>query len=300
MAADPVALDPVVNSRGEKLALFCWAPAGAPERGTAVIFHGYATNATFPTVRWLAELLLGVGLRCYVADMPGHGQSDGTPGLLPGVAGLVDDGVRVVAHVRSLHPGGQHLFLAGTSMGGAIALNVARRTAVDGAVLLAPMVKQSAANLPHPVVISILRWVSYVVPWPAVISTNASDPSLQYTDPERRAECDRAEQYSGPMRLGTAATLLDTALDLHANLEEVRCPFWVGVGGREVVVDPAGPEDLHRRAQTPAEDKEFKRYPDAQHALLAEAQPLRGEIEADVAAWVRGRLGRPALSQESA
>lgn len=40
-------------------------------------------------------------------------------------------------------------------------------------------------------------------------------------------------------------------------------------------------------------DKELKRYPTAQHGLLAEPKPLRDEIEADVHAWVRGRLAMP-------
>jgi len=95
------------------------------------------------------------------------------------------------------------------------------------------------------------------------------------------------------MRLSTAVTLLDIASELHASLQEIDAPFWDGIGGREVVVDPQGVEDLRTASSTAEADKELKWYPTAQHGLLAEPKPLRDDIEADVHAWVRGRLTMP-------
>mmetsp|Transcript_54241 Transcript_54241/g.155930 ORF Transcript_54241/g.155930 Transcript_54241/m.155930 type:complete len:335 (-) Transcript_54241:80-1084(-) len=280
----------VENRRREQLALYSWGPSGT-ERGIAVLFHGYGSSARFPTCCWLAEALVRIGVRCYGADMVGHGESEGTSGLLPSVQGLAEDGLDVVRHVRALHLNSP-IFLCGTSMGGAIALSVGLLAdfPLGGAVLLSPMVKQNKANLPHPAVIAVLRGLSMVVPSLAVIKSNASQADLQYTDPVRREQCARAPQYEGKMRLGTAATLLGMTEVLEQRFEEITFPFWVAVGGREVVVDPDGPEELFHRAGTEREDKVFKKYPTAQHALLAEPSPLREEIEEDICAWLSGRL----------
>mmetsp|Transcript_13921 Transcript_13921/g.30748 ORF Transcript_13921/g.30748 Transcript_13921/m.30748 type:complete len:321 (-) Transcript_13921:26-988(-) len=286
----PEQLAHIKNRRGETLALYTWAPRGQ-ERGVAVLFHGYATNSRFPTVVWLADVLIRIGLRCYCADMIGHGESEGTPGLLPGGEMLAEDGLDVVEHVRSKHPD-KAIFLCGTSMGGAIAVNVGllARKPIAGAVLLSPMVKQNRANLPSPTVIRVLRVLSSLLPSLAVISSNASQPELQYTDPVRREQCEKAPQYQGKMRLRTAATLLGIAEHIEGRLEDVNFPFFCCVGGKEVVVAADGPKLLFDRASTPREKKEFKLYPPAQHALLAELSPLREEIEGDIGKWVAAAL----------
>ena len=105
---------------------------------------------------------------------------------------------------------------------------------------------------PSAPVVLLLRGLSWVLPWLAVIPTSASNDSIQYTDEERRAECaaDTGSTYHGMIRLSTAVTLLDIASELHARLQEMDAPFWVGIGGREVVVDPQGVRSFGRcRAQ---------------------------------------------------
>eukprot|EP00928_Gymnodinium_smaydae_P046705 TRINITY_DN31129_c0_g1_i1.p1 TRINITY_DN31129_c0_g1~~TRINITY_DN31129_c0_g1_i1.p1 ORF type:complete len:204 (-),score=26.74 TRINITY_DN31129_c0_g1_i1:67-678(-) len=177
---------------------------------------------------------------------------------------------------------------------GAIALDVSRAALVDGMILLAPMIKQSAQNVPAAPVVSVLKALAWVAPSLPAISSNASNSEVQYTDPERRQQCDSDQiAYSGKLRLATAATLLGMATELHGNLEQVSCPFFAAVGGREVVVDPQGVEDLFARASTPESEKVFRRYADAQHGLLAEPLPLRSQIEADIRDWVQSRLRLP-------
>jgi len=77
-------------------------------------------------------------------DLEGHGSSPGLPGLICSENDLTADGLIVARHAHSLHPK-LPLFLAGTSMGGAIALNVSRYEPIEldcsisGLILLAPM-----------------------------------------------------------------------------------------------------------------------------------------------------------------
>ena len=45
-----------VTSRDQRLAVDMWDPVG-PERGAAVLFHGYGAYSRYPTVLWAAEVL---------------------------------------------------------------------------------------------------------------------------------------------------------------------------------------------------------------------------------------------------
>lgn len=288
--AQPSRIGSVKSRRGEALALWTWEPCGS-HRGFAVLFHGYATNSHYPTVVWLAEVLVRAGIRCYSADMLGHGASEGLPGLLPSVEHLTQDGLDVVEAVRARHPGSK-VFLCGSSMGGAIALLVGLLADfdIDGVVLLAPMLRQVKANLPHPGLVMLLRGLSYVAPSLAVIKTNAAQADLQYTDPARRQQCEEAPQYRGTMRLGTAATLVGCTEELQKRFEEVDFPFFVAMGGRDVIVDPEAAQELFDRAATVRANKVLRLYPAGQHSLLAQLSPLREEIEDDIYSWVTSRL----------
>ena len=79
-----------------------------------------------------------------------------------------------------------------------------------------------------------------------------SDKSVQYRDPERRAECeDDALQYQGKrLRLGSAASLVNLSemffADLAAGglLAQLEVPFFILAAGEERVVDPSAGERM--------------------------------------------------------
>mmetsp|Transcript_65545 Transcript_65545/g.108672 ORF Transcript_65545/g.108672 Transcript_65545/m.108672 type:complete len:330 (-) Transcript_65545:41-1030(-) len=277
------------NSRGIECVLHSWEPT-FPAKGVCVIYHGYATHAKFPSVRYLAELLVADGFICMCLDFAGHGESPGTPGLIYSPADLKDDGLIVARHAQSIHPN-LPLFLVGSSMGGAIALNVSRHweseCRISGLVLLAPLVKVS--KVPS---MTVLRAISWLAPSAALLPVKDSlSPENQYRDPERRAECvSDTLYYSGNMRLATAYSFLATALDLHENLEKIDCPFVCLFGTEDKVNEIAGADDLLERSATAASDKEVKKYEGGLHALMCEPLPIRGEIERDILAFLHKRL----------
>eukprot|EP00931_Biecheleriopsis_adriatica_P107511 TRINITY_DN81850_c0_g1_i1.p1 TRINITY_DN81850_c0_g1~~TRINITY_DN81850_c0_g1_i1.p1 ORF type:complete len:308 (-),score=30.08 TRINITY_DN81850_c0_g1_i1:167-1039(-) len=285
-------MQPVLrNSRGVDCALHEWQPS-SPPKAVCVIYHGYASHGKYPTVVYLAELLRSNGIFCMSMDFEGHGVSPGRPGLIYSQTHLADDGALVARHARATHPQ-LPLFLAGTSMGGAIALNVSRQCSAEcslcGLVLLSPMVKIS--NPPPTWQLPLLRTVSWFLPGAAVLPRSGLAPEKQYRDPERCAECVADSlSYSGNMRLATAYSCLATAADLHDNLEEVSCPFACFFGTDDVVTDVSGADDLMQRSSTSAADKELKKYEGGLHGLLCEPLPLRSEIENDILAWVQQRM----------
>jgi len=290
-----------LNRRGERLALHEWAPTSSPESGVALLFHGYAAHARYPTTRWLAEVLRAAGLRCYCADMLGHGASDGVPGLLPSAQLLVEDGLDALREVRARNPRARVL-LAGQSMGGAVAMAVClesqQHRPVDGMVLLSPMIKQRRKNLPPPPVLAALRLLSFWVPSLPAVELRPADKATKVPgDAERWDECAGAPQYSGNMRLGTATALLELSERLQTRLREVVCPFFVATGGRDHVVDKAGPKTLFKRARTSKDAKVFKVYPKAGHTLLAEEAAVRQQVEADIVEWLGERFPQVGLAE---
>ena len=111
---------------------------------------------------------------------------------------------------------GRKLALVGSSMGGAIALNVSRRepSIVAACVLVAPMLGIAPENLPPAWQQTLLRGLAWAFPsLQALPQSNQNDPSQQYRDPVRRRECELDTlKYAGWMRLGSARACLETAL----------------------------------------------------------------------------------------
>ncbi|CAK0809253.1 unnamed protein product [Prorocentrum cordatum] len=215
--------------------------------------------------------------------MIGHGGSDGLPGLLPRTDELLEDGLDVLTEVRLRHPG-QRVFLCGTSMGGAIAVHVAHCAdePVDGVVLLSPLIKPRPSDLPHPAAVVALRALSWVAPALAVGPL-----------PFRQPEDDRKTYgpYEGRMRLRSAATLLGVTERVQERVQDFSCPFFIGVGSRDEVIDKSGPKEFYERACTDVQDKVFKRYSGACHVMLNDEE-FREDIIADVCAWISPRLHR--------
>lgn len=121
---------PVTARTSDGLVLngYYWPPA-AGRRDILVFFHGNAGNRV--TAALMAEPLARHGSGVLVASYRGYG---GNPGR-PSEAGLIADGAAFVALARQLQQGGR-LYLVGWSLGGAVALELAGRTPVDGVATL--------------------------------------------------------------------------------------------------------------------------------------------------------------------
>lgn len=287
MAMEP-SKEIIRNSSGRPCTLHIWQPE-LKVKGVCAIFHGYTAHSLYPSTRYLAELLVAEGIAVLGIDFDGHGASQGRPGLIWNRRELTADGVVVFEEARKRFPD-VPVFLAGTSMGGAVALNVSRQPQVQhglaGVLLLSPMVKILEA--PPAWQVRMLRGLSYLIPWAKV---GPPKEFTQYKDPDRRSACEKdAFVYRKKVRVATAAAMLQTSVELQANLHEVKDPFFVLFGSDDGVTDPKGAEDLMLQSKTLAADKEYKSYPGGLHGLLMEPLPLRGEIERDISTWLQKRL----------
>ena len=130
----------IVSASGVDCFLWTWSPTGGGAKGLVLLFHGLGAHARFPSVRVAAEALARGGFTVCAPDFAGHGLSAGQRGFIHSAEQLETDALLFVGAAQRAHP---HLplFLAGSSMGGAIAFQAALALGdqVRGLVLLAPM-----------------------------------------------------------------------------------------------------------------------------------------------------------------
>ena len=117
-----------------------YLPAKGQAQGVAVLNHpnplhgGTFTNKVIQTA---AKALSELGFHCYLPNLRGVGESEGSHDY---GQGETDDCLSVVDYARAQHPEVDKLVLAGFSFGGYVALFAAQRCQPDALLLLAPAV----------------------------------------------------------------------------------------------------------------------------------------------------------------
>jgi len=269
-----------------ELFVHSWLPVDTDKpRAVCVIYHGFLAHGQYPTVRYVAELFAKNGYAVIAPDLPGHGHSPGLPGYLPSVEHLVDCGCKIVDYANLQYPECK-IFVVGSSMGGTIALAVARELGVllSGVIMLAPMLRLSVSAPSR----SLLWNLSKVMSKAQIIPSSSTSSEKQYRDPDKRRECDQDPfKPSWPMiRVGSASTCVELAASIQEEFETVKRPFFLAIADEDKVVDNQGAFDLYERAAS--QDKTLKRYP-ALHGLLCEPPPLVNDIQRDIMDWINKR-----------
>ena len=113
-----------------------YIPAKGNERGVAVINHPNPTQGgtfTNKVIQTAAKVLAELGYHCYLPNLRGTGNSEGT---YDHGRGETDDCVAVVDFARAQHPQAQQLVLAGFSFGGYVAVFAAQQRSPDILLLI--------------------------------------------------------------------------------------------------------------------------------------------------------------------
>ncbi|WP_304334369.1 alpha/beta hydrolase [Conchiformibius steedae] len=113
-----------------------YIPAKGNERGVAVINHPNPTQGgtfTNKVIQTAAKVLAELGYHCYLPNLRGTGNSEGT---YDHGRGETDDCVAVADFARAQHPQAQQLVLAGFSFGGYVAVFAAQQRSPDILLLI--------------------------------------------------------------------------------------------------------------------------------------------------------------------
>jgi acylglycerol lipase len=263
-----------------------WVPCiKEPAVGVVVIFHGLGGHGFFPSVRYLAEILVGEGFIVNVMDFAGHGQSCGLKGYIKSPEILLEDAIHAVKHAKTESPD-LPLFFAGASMGGAVALLVSLQVKqVSGLILLAPMVSLYVSQLQRWALQQLAAWAPKMGLSKAHIRKAIE---YQFRDPVAKEEVLQDPLlYHGRLRAASAKTCVALTDMLRESLHEIRAPLLCLLAEEDYMIDNTGIDDLMREACSP--DKTLKEY-DALHGLMCEVEPLKSKIRDDIVSWLNQRI----------
>jgi pimeloyl-ACP methyl ester carboxylesterase len=123
----------LIDASGCELQTTVIEPRETRPAGTVILLHGLAANREIMT--YVARGFAAENLRVFVPDLPGHGRTRGP--FSPGRAGECAEALAGEIFARGLATP-QSTVLAGHSMGGAIALQVAAKVPVAGVIAISP------------------------------------------------------------------------------------------------------------------------------------------------------------------
>lgn len=229
------------SADGTRLAYRAWPVAGA--QLTFAVVHGLGEHSG----RY-ERFALGMApyhMATFALDLRGHGRSDGQRGHVDAWANWVDDAASFVAHVES-QVGGEVVPL-GHSFGGVVMLSTVRSGKLRNTrrfIVSSPALK---LKVKVPAWKSTLGGIASRLA-PRVAMDNEVDPGTVSRIPEvvEAYRTDPLVHHKISSRLyaewaKAAAQNLDGA-------GQIKLPFLILAGSADPLIDPAGSEELHRRA----------------------------------------------------
>lgn len=278
VALAPAIIEDEAIVGGVRLALSSWEPEGAP-RAVLLALHGYGDYGP-STYNDAAAYWAEEGILTYAFDQRGFGRNE-TRGRWPGHEQLVADFADVAALLRARHPD-LPFFVAGHSMGGAVALiGAAQGVEADGFIFAAPAVQGGemlpalwrAAAWSGAFFFPDQRWTG-----DGVVSIQASD------NIEMLRALGRDPYYLAPpssRELMGLVRLMDEAAEAAG---DVSAPALVLYGEKDQVTPKDPVAALYEALNG---EKELRLYPEGWHLLFRDLNgPL---VWRDVAAWIEAR-----------
>lgn len=250
-------------------------------RAAVVVVHGYGEHAGryLELVRRLGD----AGLSCYLADLRGHGLSEGARGHATGFDDYLSDLERVVAMAREAS---DRVFLLGHSMGGLLVLRLLLRDgAFEGAILSAPYLRLG---------FSPSRWKLVLGRVLARIAPRLRIPSglrheMLTRDAERLARVKADPLCFTTTTAGWYFAANAAQEEVLARAAEIRVPLLVLLPTADPVADPRATEEFFARLGS--EDRRLLRYEGALHEVFNEIPEVREAALDSVRDWILERLG---------
>jgi alpha-beta hydrolase superfamily lysophospholipase len=271
-----------VAADGTVLPVAVW-PAGKseekPPRAVIVAVHGFGDyhNAwQEPAEIWAAN-----GITTYAYDQRGFGASP-TRGRWAGTTTMVDDIRAVVQLVRARHPG-VPLYLAGESMGGALAIVAAEHDVdVDGLILVAAAVR--SRDTLGPLLSGALDFFAHLVPW---LPSGPTSIDFRPTDNPKTIE----KLRNDPMilrnaRLDLGYGLVEAMDAAKAAVPRINKPYILLYGLGDRLVPQASVRSAIELMPKPA-GSHLAFYREGYHMLLRDKEGAL--VARDILAWIENK-----------
>jgi acylglycerol lipase len=273
--------DRYVAADGTTLPVAVWPAAKAPPKAVILGLHGFGDYRK----AWdePAEIWAKDGITTYSYDQRGFGKSP-TRGRWPGTEALVDDAKTMISLLHAQFPG-VPIYLAGESMGGAVALVAADQGAqIDGLILLATALR--SRDTFGPVATGGLWFFAHTIPW-----FPSGPTSIDYKPTDNPKTLDKLRNDPNMLRqtrLDMGYGLVDLMDAARVSAENVNVPYLMlhGLGDRIV---PQEPVKAAIEVMPPRPDSKLAFYKEGYHLLLRDKEGKT--VAADVAAWIANHDG---------
>jgi alpha-beta hydrolase superfamily lysophospholipase len=282
----PVAQHYQVAARdGIKLAVHEWAPVQRQAGQPVVLFlHGIGMHGA--PYAAIAAGFTSHGIVLVAPDLRGHGQSEGTRGILVEPHVLRADVGAVYEAIEKRYPDAG-VVLVGDSMGGLLAADYAWRgeRRLAGVALLVPAFGVYEGLLER----NLLGLGEVLTSRRVALGT-----------PDQIHGCTRNPDFARA-RLADALALNEVRLSYVMNIgrmqrewpraaAEMTLPLYVIVAGNDRIVDNKATKKVFDRAATPAPEKISRNYKDASHTVCWD--PDTPALIDDLARWVLRKASR--------
>ena len=197
------------------------ATTGDTPRGTAVLIHGQGDFAS----RYEAVLIpfRNRGITCFATDFPGHGESEGRRGAVPGFPSVDAIVQSDLARAEALCPGQQPI-LIGHSVGGLLAMRelLVRPNSYRAAWISSPLIWPEKTR--HPILVAILRFLGLLAPG-FQLSTGVTESMCRQISVEQQVTKVDFSLFHSRITLGWARDLIDAAQFVRSDFPGSRPDF---------------------------------------------------------------------------
>lgn len=263
-------------SDGTELVAQQWLPKGQV-KVNLLLMHGF--NEYTGAFDEVGQALAKQGVAVWSYDQRGFGRSP-YRGLWSSAERMAQDAQEVSAVLRQLHP--KHpLYIAGTSMGGAVALLAANSESlkVDGVILLAPAVWTSETQPFYQ------RWsLEFAKRFTPAWSPTGESLNIRPTDNiEMLKRIWKSPWMIRQSRIDTVAGLVDLMNKSYAAAPQTKVPVLLLYGEKDQLVPKKPIEMLWTRLPKLGKTQQI-RYPNGWHMLMRDLQGSK--VLSDMVIWM--------------
>jgi len=221
------------------------------------------------------------GFDVFALDHRGHGKSGGASGYFDDLDHLVYDAAYYVRKVQEIY-GDLPVFISGTSMGGAITINVSQRVSCSGMILFAPalgMYEELNCCLG-----ALLSCFACFFPR-AILPNIKAKPLTRNLDAIEALKSGNFCNFD-TVRAQSIKTLVEGMENTYRKARSIRTPFVIVQGGCDYITSEPKAHRFYTSAGVA--DKEYWYYPSMHHCVQLE--PEFPEVMEKLKVWMLRRL----------
>lgn len=284
---------------GQRLFTQSFRPLGADaddeDDPKALVFmtHGYGSDTGW-LFQKIAIAFASWGYSVHLADLLGHGRSDGLHGYLGDLEAVAAASLSFFRSVRESRPARVPSFLFGESLGGLVTTLIYLQSPPGlwtGLILSAPLFVIPEDMKPSRVRLFLFGLLFGAADtWQAMPENNMVGKAIRDAG-KLKVIASNPRRYTGRPRVGTMREIARMCEHVQANFSKVSAPFLVLHGTEDGVTAPEGSKMLYEKAAS--EDKELILYEGMLHSLVqGEPEENSQRVLADMRRWIDERTLR--------